>query len=705
MSKFFKKFTLLLVFMLVLFLNPMHINASSEHFYHIKASVGENATSAGINWHTDLDGSELYLSVNSDMSNATKQEVEQRTYSKGMTNAQSNTIFAERYVCSSNLTDLELNTKYYYQIVKGEEKSIIGSFKTANSNKTTFGVLCDTQASGDAFQYSNKLVEKLYSINNDINFFMIAGDIVDRGGYESEWHALDQYMTSLSHQFLQATIPGNHELYHSSLASYEDASIYNQFFNNPKNGFSGRLNSSYYFKYNDTLFIMLDTMNRSNADSYYPEQVAWFKEVVSNNPSKFIVVVSHPGCYSTGVYASDASKMKGIWRNVFEEYGVDLAISGHEHVYARTPQIYQDKEDTERGVTYVIGGGAGAKRYSGDNDGFFAEVINGANTDPVGFYAGSIVEIVDDTLTFKFYNYSGELLDEFSIKSKVQDTSDFNIDTFLDNVHVEFNENNNKNYIVWDKNAYGNIKNISVFVEWKNTTVEKFCGPATNEIMVADGSPIRDYKYICTFTDYEGNEYEKVIEVINDPEPLKPKDFVINITETAAGKYSVDISYDINKGVYKFLFLNIGEQRVTILSNNTAKFNYSGKLTEDDIEVQFIYTLLGTEVNEIIPNEKITFNIELLTSSHTHTKCPICDLCTAEDCDGEESVRCAGHEDHLHVECPTCGLCTSPDCNGEESVKCQGHKANSGMSCNFGTYFMASLISAAALFLLIFKRK
>ncbi len=29
---------------------------------------------------------------------------------------------------------------------------------------------------------------------------------------------------------------------------------------------------------------------------------------------------------------------------------------------------------------------------------------------------------------------------------------------------------------------------------------------------------------------------------------------------------------------------------------------------------------------------------------------------------------------HEHVACPTCGLCTAEDCDGEESVKCQGHE-------------------------------
>ena len=63
--------------------------------------------------------------------------------------------------------------------------------------------------------------------------------------------------------------------------------------------------------------------------------------------------------------------------------------------------------------------------------------------------------------------------------------------------------------------------------------------------------------------------------------------------------------------------------------------------------------------------------------AHTHTACPECGKCTAEDCDGAEEVKCQGHEPevpvHEHTACPTCGLCTAEDCDGAEEVKCQGH--------------------------------
>ena len=685
MKKTLKTFSYLIIVVLLLLFSPMRLNASSDFCYNLKASVGENATSAGFNWHSSSSETEFYLSRYSDMQEATEYEVEQHVFSKGMTNAQSNTVFAERYVCQANVENLEPSTRYYYQVRCGSYQSEICTFKTGNPNKVTFGVLCDTQASGSNFQYSNNLVKKLYSINSNINFFITAGDIVDRGGYEAEWNAHDTHMKNLNHEHLQATIPGNHELYHSSLAQYVDASIYNEYFNNPKNGISARLNSSYYFKYNDTLFIMLDTMNRSNGDNQYNEQVEWFKSVVSNNPSKFIVVVSHPGCYSTGVYDGDASRMKGIWRNVFEEYGVDLAISGHEHVYARTYQIYQDKENTKSGVTYVIGGCAGEKTYTGDNDdGFFAKVINGSNSNPRGFYAGSIVEIVDNTLTFKFYNYSGELLDEFQLQSKANTDPNFDMDEFLNDVHVELNTTNFKNYIVWPDNAYGQVKEVSVYVEHRDTTVTRFLGPGIVNILVADGIPNRNYKYICTFKDYAGNEYEKVIEVINDTEAFKPKDFTINIEQIEGNSYKVTYEADMNDhNELTFLFLYIRDKDYRIPTSGELTFTADEQFNEDDLQIEILYTFYGKTTREFVPNEKVTYNITL---NHVHEYIEgVCE-CGEVDPDYE-----APHE-HEFVN----GKC---ECGEKEAGD-----VPTTTGCSMGTYIIASILPIALAFVFI-KRK
>ena len=45
---------------------------------------------------------------------------------------------------------------------------------------------------------------------------------------------------------------------------------------------------------------------------------------------------------------------------------------------------------------------------------------------------------------------------------------------------------------------------------------------------------------------------------------------------------------------------------------------------------------------------------------------------------------------HEHVACPTCGLCVAEDCDGAEEVKCAGHEAQSAVTVTFVVADVAS---------------
>ena len=90
----------------------------------------------------------------------------------------------------------------------------------------------------------------------------------------------------------------------------------------------------------------------------------------------------------------------------------------------------------------------------------------------------------------------------------------------------------------------------------------------------------------------------------------------------------------------------------------------------------------GTAVIEVTIKDvadlkaELTINIAKKAGPlHEHVVCPECGKCTSEECDGETSDKCLGHEPkHEHVVCPECGKCTSEECDGEASDKCLGHE-------------------------------
>lgn len=616
------KLLFIIVFIILFTLSfSFKIKADDIVFYSIKASVGETADSIGIIYHTNVENSTVKISKNSNMTSSITITPVVHEWSKAKVKNDDNTGFKSRYVCLANVSNLDLDTTYYYQIESGSVKSKINQFKTAKTTKTTFGVLCDTQASGSNFQYSDQLVEKLASINNDINFFMIAGDIVDRGGYEAQWTNFDTYMPKLNGKYLQATIPGNHELYHSNASDYVDESIYNEYYNNPKNGPAERPNSTYFFKYNNILFIMLDTMQRSNGNNLYDEQIAWFKQVVMNNPADFIIVVTHPGCYSAGAYTSDASIMKSKWRNVFEEYGVDLAISGHEHLYLRTKPLYQDKINEEKGLTYVIGGCAGAKHYSGKSNELFEVLLESDN--PIGTYCGSIIEVINNELTMSYYDMYGNLRDTFKLTSRKTVDESFTPEDFIKSLKVTFNEKTKRNILSWDTKAYGIIKQINIYMTHLDATYERYVGPTSNEQAIGMGIPNRDYNYKITFYDYEGNEYKTEIDVINDQIALRPSDFKLEIVETTDLNYDFSFSYE-DKGLSEIsLELEYNNKTYSFDDNKKLTLTLDSEIDLNEIKINLLYDFYGEGSMAELTKDDVELTTNLL--EHKNENEPIND--------------------------------------------------------------------------------
>lgn len=454
-------------FLFILLLTIMvNFNAEAETSITIKyltASVGENYDKIGINYHCSSNNSYLiYGTSTKDNEIVFPIKITPSSTLWGMEQLNNDTKsgMPERYVCKANLTGLSPNTTYYYQVICGTTKSNIQSFTTTNNDnsKKTFYFLTDIQSSGTGFKNAEKLLQSMEkaTINSPANLVVMTGDQVDRGGYEVQWEDYYKYVTSLQ-KYTQATIPGNHEYYFSNASSYVSNEIYNQFYNNPLNGPSDRLGSSYYFKWGQILFIMLDTVKK---DYSITLQRKWFKEVINNNPSQWIIVGSHPGCYATGAYESDSNYMRNNWLKTFEECQVDLALNGHEHVYARVNNSYDGETNELQGITYLAGGAAGLKNYSSNIKQNLLEQFTYYETSN---NTGVAITIDQDTLTCIRYNNEGNEIDRFSLNAKrPSEITTITDEEILNSFTINHKDETNEVTLLWNKNLYGNVKNFKV---------------------------------------------------------------------------------------------------------------------------------------------------------------------------------------------------------------------------------------------------
>ena len=190
--------------------------------------------------------------------------------------------------------------------------------------------------------------------------------------------------------------------------------------------------SNYYFVYGDTLFMMMDYQDQSSKEQIKAQQ-DWMKSVVKQNPTKWRVAVIHKSNFGYRMENPVAS-----WTNAFDEAGVDMVLSGHDHIYVRTklyanganiePQTYGD------GTTYITS-------YSGNNDRRGPYFVD-KNRDPEKF---AYVDVRPVGLGFSNISISP---DEIRVTSKGYD-KEGNLVTGDDNVLVT-NTPRTHNLDSWD---------------------------------------------------------------------------------------------------------------------------------------------------------------------------------------------------------------------------------------------------------------
>ena len=108
-------------------------------------------------------------------------------------------------------------------------------------------------------------------------------------------------------------------------------------------------------------------------------------------------------------YASDSVNVRNNWLELFDRYGVDLVLSGHDHIYSRSHRAYNNdiSIDPIKGTTYIIGGAGGAKFYPAINNKMYAKVIENTSI-------ANLITVTDNEITINAIDLSGKTVDELT---------------------------------------------------------------------------------------------------------------------------------------------------------------------------------------------------------------------------------------------------------------------------------------------------
>jgi hypothetical protein len=269
----------------------------------------------------------------------------------------------EAWINAVELTGLQPDTEYHV-IIPHKSNPEKFKFRTAgeSANKTVFVAFADTHfATQEGFGRCKSLFEKIAQENPDFclgvgDFWYVEGghDVVDLW-----FDAWDEKMIATDGRRIPL-IPaeGNHDRVRPQ--SDQDrtpakSTFFYQRFKLPES------QTHFVTQYGPELTVI--TLN-SNHSEPIEKQTQWLEQTLKEHQnSGWLIVQHHVGPYPG--YKTIASREKANrkhWVPLYEKYGVDLVISGHDHTYLQTHPIKDDIIDHEQGIVYIITNGCGGPR-------------------------------------------------------------------------------------------------------------------------------------------------------------------------------------------------------------------------------------------------------------------------------------------------------------------------------------------------------
>ncbi len=327
---------------------------------------------------------------------------------------------------AANLQRLEPGTKYCYRVGDGQVWSEWNVFRTAAGKPDPFRFIYVGDAQNSIRSLWSRAIRTAYATAPDARFMVHAGDLVAEGWDDRLW---GEWCDALG--FISATVPsvpvvGNHDLHLPPPPAGAGkpkpvltvAPPWRWHFALPTNGpdLAGMESQSYYMDYQGVRFIVLDvnafeSMEPEAASHVREQEVAWLNRILSNNPNHWTIVAQHQGIYSIA-HDRDYVEMRAALTPLYEKYGVDLVLQGHDHSYARSHKIAGGKivDPAAAGVIYATSV-SGPKMYKTHqaNRELMASIIEQKQ-----FF--QVIQVTSDRLLYQAYAVDGVVADQFELR-------------------------------------------------------------------------------------------------------------------------------------------------------------------------------------------------------------------------------------------------------------------------------------------------
>ncbi|RKG73422.1 serine/threonine protein phosphatase [Corallococcus exercitus] len=257
------------------------------------------------------------------------------------------------------LSGLSAGRTYGYVVEACGSRTGLRSFQTSTLSTAT---KAHFTAMGD-FGTGGSMQAKVMAVMNTpawrSELLLALGDNAYPDGTDAEFQEhLFTPMAGLLREVPMFATPGNHEYVTNQAQPYLD----NMYLpaNNPLGS-----ERYYSFDWGPVHFLSLDSncaVGLASADRCtLAAQKAWAEADLAANTRPWTVAFFHHPSWSSGEHGSQLT-MRRQFGPLFEKYGVDLVLTGHDHDYERSKPMFGDNvaSSTQRGIPYLVVGSGGA---------------------------------------------------------------------------------------------------------------------------------------------------------------------------------------------------------------------------------------------------------------------------------------------------------------------------------------------------------
>ena len=506
-----------------------------------------------------------------------------------LTNSEVNNTSVTEHILSVN--SLVAQTKYYYQIkiatdtlLFPEDDIYFKTYPIAGTETPLTAWIHGDCGTGNNTARNVRNAYYNYIDTNHTDMMLFLGDNAYTNGTDSEYQTAifqNMYEQKLRNTVAWACL-GNHD--GNSANSNTQTGPYYDIFSFPKaaecGGVASGTEAYYSFDFGTIHFVILDSHESPRAVGGAMYQ--WCEDDLQSTMAKWIIGVWHHPAYSKGSHNSDVDvalkEMRENFLPLFEDYGVDLVLSGHSHSYERTFLLngHYGLSTTFNQATHTVGvtgsgsgqtenTGAYYKAPSGPESGVGAVYITtgsagkteaGPLDHPAMYYDAlslgtCVMTIHEDTLAVKFLRETGAVDDHFTLIKDPEcvpgavcnDADSCTVNDVLDN-HCYCRGESNRRYVTNSNDlGAGSLREAIAFacdgdtIYFQTSVVDTIrldsqititqdvvvAGPGSNTIVISGQNSTRIFNVtpstLCTLshiTLYGGNALENGGAILND---------------------------------------------------------------------------------------------------------------------------------------------------------------------------------------------